>query len=91
MSTLPADRVAVEPAELIRRYQTGVWRYLRFLGARTAEVDDLVQETFLAVLRGSFEHRSDRQTAAYLRKVARNQLLLARRRQGKELNTVELQ
>ena len=77
MTTLPADRVALEPAELVRRYQTGVWRYLRFLGARTAEVDDLVQETFLAVLRGNFEYRSDPQTAAYLRKVARNQLLLA--------------
>ncbi len=59
-------------------------------GADRAEVDDLVQETFLAVLRGKFEQRSDGETAVYLRTVARNQLLAARRRQGKELSTVAL-
>ena len=90
MSTLQAEQIDLEPAELIRRFQTGIWRYLRYLGADQTEADDLVQETFLAVLRGKFEHRDDRQTSAYLRKVARNQLLQVRRRQGNELCTVEL-
>lgn len=90
MSTLQAEQIDLEPAELIRRFQTGIWRYLRYLGADPMEADDLVQETFLAVLRGKFEHRDDRQTSAYLRKVARNQLLQVRRRQGNELCTVEL-
>ena len=88
--TAVQEQVELEPAELIRRYQTGIWRYLRFLGAGRTETDDLVQETFLAVLRGKFQQRSDAATAAYLRTVARNQLLMARRRQGKEVNTVEL-
>lgn len=90
MTTLQANDVVLEPKEIIHRYQTGIWRYLRFLGADCIEVDDLVQDTFLAVLRGKFEHRSERQTVAFLRRVARNQLLQARRRQGRELNTVEL-
>lgn len=88
--TAVQEQVELEPAELISRYQAGIWRYLRFLGADRTEADDLVQETFLAVLRGNFHQRSDSQTAAYLRKVARNQLFAARRRQGKEINTVEM-
>ncbi len=88
--TAVQEQVELEPAALIRRYQAGIWRYLRFLGADRTEADDLLQETFLAVLRGDFQQRSDSETAAYLRTVARNQLLMARRRQGKEVNTVEL-
>lgn len=68
-------------AALVRAHQAGLWRYLRFLGCDPTEADDLVQETFLAVLREEFEHRSPAQTAAYLRTVARNRLLVARRKQ----------
>lgn len=89
--TAVRDQTNLEPGQLVCRYQAGVWRYLRFLGASAVEADDLVQETFLAVLRGKFEQRSPPETAAYLRKVARNQLLMARRRQGRELNTVQLE
>ena len=80
-----------ELSDLIRDHQTRVWRYLRFLGADATEVDDLVQETFVAVWRSSFQHQSDPQTAAYLCKVARNQLLTSRRREGREPNMVELE
>ncbi len=78
-------------ASLVHRFQADVWRYVRYLGADMAEADDLTQETFLAVARGQFVERDDRQTAGYLRTVARNQLLLLRRKQNREISTVELE
>jgi RNA polymerase sigma-70 factor (ECF subfamily) len=60
------------------------------LGAAVEDADDLTQETFLAVARTPFELRSRGETAAYLRTAARNQLLMLRRRQGREASTVEL-
>ncbi len=77
-------------AELVREHQADVWRYLRYLGAAASDADDLTQETFLALTRSQFMEQSEQQTAAYLRTVARNQLLMARRRQGREISTVEL-
>ena len=74
----------------VRATQADVWRYLRFLGASTEDADDLTQETFLAVGRTPFELRSRRETAEYLRTAARNQLLMLRRRQGRQITTVEL-
>jgi RNA polymerase sigma-70 factor (ECF subfamily) len=82
---------SVDLASLVQRHQAGVWRYLRFLGADTAEADDLTQETFLAVARGDFVERDDRQTIGYLRVVARNQLLALRRKQNREVSTVQLE
>src|SRR5215211_1350575 len=78
-------------ASLVQRHQAGVWRYVRFLGADTAEADDLTQETFLTLARGQFVERDERQTAGYLRVVARNQLLALRRKQNHEIDTVELE
>jgi len=75
---------------LVRAYQAGVWRYLRFLGCDPTEADDLVQETFLTVYRDGFEIRSPGQTACYLRTVARNLLLMARRKQRSSPPTVDL-
>ena len=73
-----------DPATLIREHQAGVWRYVRYLGANSAEADDLVQETFLAVLRRPFEERSRPETAAYLRTAARRRLLMLRRKMSRE-------
>jgi RNA polymerase sigma-70 factor (ECF subfamily) len=78
-------------ASLVQRHQAGVWRYVRFLGALAAEADDLTQETFFALARAQFVERDEWQTAGYLRVVARNQLLALRRRQNREVNTVELE
>ncbi len=78
-------------ATLVRAHQAGVWRYLRFLGCDPAEADDLVQETFLTVLREPFELRSPTQTAAYLRMVARNRLLMARRKQRRVPTAIDLE
>jgi RNA polymerase sigma-70 factor, ECF subfamily len=83
-----------EPANLasvIRQHQAGVWRYVRFLGADRTEADDLTQETFLAFARSEFRESCERQTAGYLRVVARNQLLALRRKQNREISTVDLE
>jgi RNA polymerase sigma-70 factor (ECF subfamily) len=76
---------------LVQQHQAGVWRYVRFLGAERAEADDITQETFLAIARAAFVERDERQTAGYLRVVARNRLLALRRKQRREINTVELE
>jgi RNA polymerase sigma-70 factor (ECF subfamily) len=85
----PCERL--DFADMVRAHQAGVWRYVRFLGADRTEADDLTQETFLAFARSEFVERCDRQTAAYLRVIARNQLLALRRKQHREISTVELE
>ncbi|MCE9556487.1 MAG: RNA polymerase sigma factor [Planctomycetes bacterium] len=88
--TMTHEFLPLEPAELVRQHQADVWRYLRFLGCEANEAEDLTQETFLAMLRSPFEQRSRGETASYLRRVARNQLLMLRRRQGREPAMAEL-
>jgi RNA polymerase sigma-70 factor (ECF subfamily) len=83
-------RTAFDLASLVREHQADLWRYLRYLGAAADDADDLTQETFLSVARTPFELRSRGETAAYLRTAARNQLLMLRRRQGRQISTVEL-
>lgn len=89
--TATDEQQDVDLASLVQRHQAGVWRYLRFLGAESPAADDLVQETFLAIARADFAERDDRQTAGYLRTVARNQLLAWRRKQNRQVSTVELE
>jgi RNA polymerase sigma-70 factor (ECF subfamily) len=87
----PIAANAFDLANLVQKHQAGVWRYVRFLGADASEADDLTQETFLALARAEFVERDERQTAGYLRVVARNQLLALRRKQNREVSTVELE
>lgn len=68
----PTLSTTMEPIGLIRRHQGAVWRQLRWLGCSTAAADDLTQETFVRVLGRGFEPRSEAQTAAFLKKTARN-------------------
>ena len=82
--------VKFDLAALVREHQADLWRYLRYLGAVAEDADDLTQETFLAIARTPFELRTRGETAAYLRTAARNQLLMLRRRQGRQISTVEL-
>ena len=86
-----AGRSSLDLAGIIDRHQADVWRYLRYLGADSNDADDLTQETFLALNRAKFQHRSNGETAAYLRTIARNQLLMFRRLQGREIDTVQLE
>lgn len=91
MSDPPTNAaVTWDLGQLVREHQADVWRYLRYLGASAVDADDLVQETFLAVARSRFEQHSRHETAAYLRAVARNQLLMSRRRADREISTVAL-
>lgn len=76
---------------LIRKHQAQVWQYLRYLGASPSEADDLTQETFLSLLRSAYQDRGAAAFLGYLRKIARNQLLMLRRRSGTELDTVQLE
>jgi RNA polymerase sigma-70 factor (ECF subfamily) len=87
----PQTHEPIDLAGLVQRHQTDVWRYLRYLDADRTEADDLTQETFLALARSAFVERDERQTAGYLRTVARHQLLALRRRQQREVSTVELE
>ena len=87
----PPTHEPIDLASLVHRHQAGVWRYVRFLGADRSEADDLTQETFLALARAEFVERDERQTAGYLRVVARNQLLALRRKQNREVSTVDLE
>lgn len=89
--TAVSEEPRTQLADLVQQHQAGVWRYLRFLGADPPEADDLTQETFLAVARMAFEERCTRQTAAYLRTVAGNQLRMLRRRQSRQCNCVSLE
>jgi RNA polymerase sigma-70 factor, ECF subfamily len=82
---------ALDPATLIERYQTGIWRYLRALGCDPAEADDLTQETFLAVLQHTFVDYGPAAVAAYLRRVAHNLLVSARRRAGKVMAVEDIE
>ena len=77
------ETAKVDPCRLIDDHQAGIWRYLRALGCDRAEADDLTQETFLAVLQRPFVNYSPAAAAAYLRKVALNRFISARRRSGR--------
>lgn len=71
---------------LMNEHQADVWRYLRFLGAGRSLSDDLTQEVFVYVYRRPITEISRPQTAAYLRKCARNRYLNWRRREGREVS-----
>lgn len=88
---IPQEMPALDPATLIERYQTGIWRYLRALGCDPAEADDLTQETFLAVLQHTFVDNGPAAVAAYLRRVAHNLLVSARRRAGKVMAVEDIE
>ncbi len=90
MSTVKT-KMETDVEALIRKHQAQVWQYLRYLGANPAEADDLTQETFLALMRSSYEDRGEAAFLGFLRKIARNQLLMFRRKCGTELDTVQLE
>jgi RNA polymerase sigma-70 factor (ECF subfamily) len=85
------DTTGFDAAQLIEQHQVGVWRYLRALGCEPAQADDLTQETFLAVLQHPFTDFGGAATVAYLRKVAYNQFISARRRVGKVITVEDIE
>jgi RNA polymerase sigma-70 factor, ECF subfamily len=73
--------------QLVQRHQAMVWRYLRALGADAALADDLMQDTFLEVMRRPFEQYTEAATSSYLRRVAHNLFISRRRRESRMLVT----
>lgn len=58
--------------QIIHAHQRDVWRFLVALGCEGNEADDLTQETFVHVLQGRFSYIGERETAAWLRRTAKN-------------------
>ena len=67
-------------AAIVAQEQRPLWRYLRLLGADAHEADDLLQDTFVQFATGE-RTEAPRHVGAFLRGIARNLLLAARRRQ----------
>jgi RNA polymerase sigma-70 factor (ECF subfamily) len=68
-------RVLAVTAEIVGQHQDAVWRYLRVLGCRPQEADDLAQETFLVLLRAGLVDEGAPALRAWLRTTARNLFL----------------
>jgi RNA polymerase sigma-70 factor (ECF subfamily) len=79
----PHTPEGVELTLLIQQHQVGLWRYLRSLGCEGTLAEDLVQETFLALLEHSFVDHGPAATAAYLRKIALNRFITWQRKAGR--------
>jgi len=87
----PISSAEIDPAELIERYQLGLWRYLRALGCDSSQADDFVQDTFLKVLQKPFNYYDEAATAAYLRRIAHNLFISMQRRAGKVVAVEDVQ
>ncbi|MCB9879225.1 MAG: hypothetical protein H6835_16640 [Planctomycetes bacterium] len=74
---------APDPEAIVRRHQTGVWRYLRAIGAPADVAEDLLQETFLVAFDKLHDVGSDAAVAAFLRRTARHLWLRGRRDAGR--------
>lgn len=69
--------------QIIQAHQRDVWRFLMALGCRHDEAEDLTQEAFVEIFRGDFEYRGERETAAWLRRVAKHRFISTARRRGR--------
>lgn len=66
---------------LVRTHQAELVRYVRFLGAKTNDAEDIVQDAFLAAFRdGVPQTAGGRAEAAWMRGIARNLFLVHCRR-----------
>lgn len=82
-----AEREAL--VALIGAHQTMVWRYLRLLGADAHQADDLMQDTFVVLAERLENGDAVRSPAPFLRGIARNLLIAARRRTNSKGGLVE--
>ena len=70
---------------LIRTQQAGLYRYLRYLGAGHEVAEDIVQESFLAMVRHDDAAPAIADPPAYLRGTARNLFLGYCRRRAAQM------
>jgi len=66
------------------RYADGIYRFCYRLTGRTQDAEDLVQETFLAALRGREQFQSRSSDATWLYRIARNKAIKLLRRRSLE-------
>lgn len=81
---VPLDLPSLALPSLVGRHQAEIWRYVRFLGAGDAQADDVVQDTFLAVLKKPPSCREPAAVRAYLRMIARNAFLASLRKTNRQ-------
>lgn len=74
------DRVAL--GALVERYQDSVMRFARSLVRTDAEAEDVLQETFLAALRGAAGYRGDGSVRGWLLTIARHTAYRRRRKEA---------
>jgi RNA polymerase sigma-70 factor, ECF subfamily len=70
-ATAGAGAIVVDAA-LVRAHQDAVWRWLRVLGARADEADDLAQEVFAQLLATRLVDQGPAALRVWLRTTARN-------------------
>jgi RNA polymerase sigma-70 factor, ECF subfamily len=85
----PGSAMAVDFATVVARYESPLLRYVgQMLGGRSAEADDVVQETFISLHRHLGRHgpQDVRQMSSWLYRVAHNKTMdvLRRRRTRRE-------
>ncbi len=68
-------------SELVQRYQGRLLAFARSQSSAAADAEDLVQETFLAFLRGLPSYRGDASVETYLFRILRRRIVDARRQQ----------
>jgi RNA polymerase sigma-70 factor, ECF subfamily len=78
-ATAGAGAIVVDAA-LVRAHQDAVWRWLRVLGARADEADDLTQEVFAQLLATPLADQGPAALRVWLRTTARNLFLAHCRR-----------
>lgn len=78
--TLTVVGADVDLAELVRRHQKDLWRYLRVLGCPADAAEEHAQHAFVVLWRKDAASGAPARDAAFLRKVARDAWISDRRR-----------
>ena len=60
-------------AEIVKRYQQGLYRYLRYLTNQPAEAEDLVQDVFIKAYRNLFGFDTKRKFSSWIYRIAHNE------------------
>lgn len=60
-------------AEIVRRYQQNLYRYLRYLTNRPNEVEDLLQDVFIKAYRNLFGFNTKKKFSSWIYRIAHNE------------------